>query len=119
MVTQLNDKILKSKKGEHFKNSYTVNFAPELKVTIREAKFLSQIGQNIPPTIINIALQEKDYMRHIDKLEQLLRAYDAALNNLKPVECRLLNNEIKKLNRFMDKGVENHNWFSLSIDQYI
>jgi len=41
------------------------------------------------------------------------------LDGLKPVECRLLKNEILKLNRFMDKGAENHNWFSLSIDQYI
>jgi hypothetical protein len=48
---------------------YKVNFAPELRVTIREAKFLDRIGQVIPPTIINIALQENDYMRHIDKLQ--------------------------------------------------
>jgi hypothetical protein len=47
---------------------YKVNFAPELRVTIREAKFLDRIGKVIPPTIINIALQETDYMKHIDKL---------------------------------------------------
>jgi hypothetical protein len=29
-------------------NVYTVNFAPELRVTIREAKFLSRIGKTIP-----------------------------------------------------------------------
>lgn len=27
--------------------------------------------------------------------------------------------EIKRLNRFMEKGVNTHNWFSLSIEQYI
>lgn len=43
-------------KGSEY-NTYTVNFAPELKVTIREAKFLSRLGLNIPQTIINIALQ--------------------------------------------------------------
>jgi dynein heavy chain len=58
-------------------------------------------------------------MRHVDKLMQLLRQYNGALDGLKPVECKLLKNEILKLNRFMDKGAENHNWFSLSIDQYI
>jgi hypothetical protein len=35
---------------------YAVNFAPELKVIIREAKFLDRIGKDIPQTIINIAL---------------------------------------------------------------
>lgn len=35
---------------------YSVNFAPELKVIIREAKFLDRIGKDIPQTIINIAL---------------------------------------------------------------
>jgi dynein heavy chain len=58
--------LVKKKSGEHY--SYQVNFAPELKVTIREAKFLDRIGRNIPQTIINIALQDKDYMKHVDKL---------------------------------------------------
>jgi len=98
---------------------YRVNFAPELKVIIREAKFLDRIGKPIPQTIINIALQEKDYMRHVDKLNQLLRGYNSALNNLKPVEKKLMQTDIKKLQRHMDKGVKNHNWFSLSIDEYI
>jgi hypothetical protein len=58
-------------------------------------------------------------MKHIDKLQQLLRAYNNALDGLKPVERKLMQGEIKSLNRFMEKGVNTHNWFSLSIDQYI
>jgi hypothetical protein len=49
----------------------------------------------------------------------LLRAYDGALLGLKPVERKLMQGEIKKLSRNMEKGVNTHNWFSLSIDQYI
>jgi len=70
-IDLLKQNILKyeppKKSGEHF-TLYQVNFAPELKVTIREAKFLDRIGKNIPQTIINIALQDKDYMKHVDKL---------------------------------------------------
>lgn len=58
-------------------------------------------------------------MRHVDKLNQLLRSYQQAVSDLRPVERRLLRNDIEKLDKFMDKGVYNHNWFSLSIDQYI
>lgn len=39
----LKEKILLSKN-----DVYTVNFAPELKVIIREAKFLDRIGKDIP-----------------------------------------------------------------------
>jgi hypothetical protein len=31
----------------------------------------------------------------------------------------LLDKQITKLDRWMDKGAENHNWFSLSISEYI
>jgi len=98
---------------------YKVNFDAKLKVIIREAKFLDRIGKQIPHTIINIALQEKDYMRHIDKLNKLLRDYNAALTNLRPVERKLLEKAIRKLENLMDKGQHNHNWFSLSISEYI
>lgn len=58
-------------------------------------------------------------MRHVDKLNQLLRGYEQAVSDLRPVERRLLRNDIEKLDKHMDKGVNNHNWFSLSIDEYI
>jgi len=102
------------------RKTFRVNFDPKLKVIIREAKFLDRIGKkDIPDTIINIALQEKDYARHIDKLNQLLRSYDSVLMDLKPIEQSLLTNQIGTLNGIMRKGVENHNWFSLSIPEYI
>ena len=58
-------------------------------------------------------------MKHVDKLNQLLRGYNSALSNLKVVEKKLLSKQITKLNKWMDKGAKNHNWFSLSITEYI
>jgi hypothetical protein len=52
----LGDHILKVETDAEGQKVYKVNFAPELKVIIREAKFLDRIGKLIPPTIINIAL---------------------------------------------------------------
>lgn len=98
---------------------YKVNFNPELKVIIREAKFLDRIGKDIPHTITNIALQANDYMRYIDRLNQLLRSYNSALSNLRPVEKKLLERQVGQLDSCMSKGEENHNWFSLSINEYI
>ena len=58
-------------------------------------------------------------MRYIDRLNQLLRSYNSALSNLRPVEKKLLEKQIEKLDNCMSKGEENHNWFSLSINEYI
>jgi dynein heavy chain len=99
--------------------TFKVNFNPKLKVIIREAKFLDRIGLDIPHTIVSIALQDKEYMRHVDKLNQLLRSYNSALGDLRIIEKKLLTREISKLNAKMEKGTKNHNWFSLSISTFI
>ena len=41
------------------------------------------------------------------------------MGGLKPVEKKLLEKQILKLNKYMNRGVENHNWFSLSISEFI
>ena len=114
-ITYLKKSILEKGPGDVYK----VNFDPNLRVIIREAKFLDRIGKEIPHTIVNIALQEKDYMMHIDGLNKLLRSYNSALGDLRAVEKKLLFKDITKLNVKMNKGLENHNWFSLSISEYI
>lgn len=55
-INKLNKSILLKDEKDKDNINYTVNFAPELKVIIREAKFLERIGKPIPQTIINIAL---------------------------------------------------------------
>jgi dynein heavy chain len=48
-ITLLKRPILVKKMDQETKQyTYTVNFAPELKVIIREAKFLDRIGKDIP-----------------------------------------------------------------------
>jgi len=90
-ITMLQQFILETV-GEGENKVYKVNFNPKLKVIIREAKFLDRIGKEIPNTIINIALQDKDYMKNIDKLKQLLRSYNQAMLKMRPVEKKLLEN---------------------------
>jgi dynein heavy chain, axonemal len=110
---------IKNLRKEDVDRNYFVNFSPELKVIIREAQYLDKIGKDVPQTIINIALQESNYIHQVDKLEQLLREYRVAISDLKDVEKDLLQQQIKEMNIYMDKGCENHNWFSLSIKEYI
>jgi len=95
---------IKNMRKEDVDRNYLINFSPELKVIIREAQYLDKIGKDVPQTIINIALQESNYIHHVDKLEQLLREYRVAISDLKDVEKDLLQQQIKEMNIFMDKG---------------
>ena len=57
------------------------------------------MNHNISKAIVNIALQEKEYYRYIDKLKTMLREYYEAVNSLNPIEKRLLESQIGKLNK--------------------
>ena len=71
-------------------NHYEVNFKDEFRVLIQEAKQLEKMNHNISKAIVNIALQEKEYYRYIDRLKTMLREYDEAVHSLNPIEKRLL-----------------------------
>jgi hypothetical protein len=58
-------------------------------------------------------------MGHVDKLNQLLRSYNLVTGDLRMIESRLLQKEIRRLDAKMEKGMHNHNWFSLSISTFI
>ncbi len=66
---------------------------------IQEAKQLEKMNYNISKAIVNIALQEKEYYRYIDKLKTMLREYNEAVHSLNPIEKKLLENQIQKLNK--------------------
>lgn len=89
----LKQKILTPEGGK-----YRVNFSEQFKLLIKEAKHLEKMGYPISKTIINISLQEKEYLKYIDKLQIMLREYHEAVETLTDVEKILFKYEIKKLN---------------------
>ena len=44
------------------------------------------MNHDISKAIVNIALQEKEYYRYIDKLKTMLREYYEAVHSLNPIE---------------------------------
>ena len=100
-------------------SKYVVNFSYKLKMLIKEAKYLDRIGQEPSKTIFNIALQENDYIKYVDKLKQMLNEYDDAVGSMSIVERKLLQEDIEKLNQNIDPGVNSYNWTSLAINEFI
>lgn len=71
---------------------------------IKETKQLEKMNHNISRIIINIALQETEYYKYIDKLKVMLREYNEAVHTLNPIEKKLLEAHIQKLNKVLDQG---------------
>lgn len=53
---------------------FIVNFAPEIKETICEAKFLGLLSYSVPPVAINVALKEHKLIRYSKKVKWSTKA---------------------------------------------
>lgn len=104
--------ILK-KDGETF----VVDFDPQLEMMIREAKYMKQDA--LSNTVLNVALQEKDYRKHVDQLNAMLSEYNQTVGTLQPEEKKLLRDHIVDLNSALEPGLTSYNWHSLGIKTFI
>jgi dynein heavy chain len=117
----LKKKILIKKGHNHFE----VNFSNEFRVLINEAKYLDKMGYKLSKTILNIALQEKEYYRYVDKLNKMLMKYNETIYGstttpgLKDVERKLMERQIRDLNVTLNPGIDSYNLNSLGIQDFI
>ena len=98
---------------------YSVNFPTRFRVLINEAKYLDRMVPNVAKKILNIALQEGEYYRYIDKVEKMLREYRNTVNSLKDVEKNLLSGSLEVLRKQLDPGAESYYLNSLGIHDFI
>ena len=98
---------------------YRVAFSSELKMIIRESKYLDKLGFHIPENALNVTLQESKYQGIVRSLSSKLAEYDKALASLKPIEKQLLKSHIDNLNATIKIGFYPLNWTSQRIPEYI
>ena len=98
---------------------YRVNFSHELKMIIKESRYLDKLGFRIPESALNATLQESKYSQMSYSLNAQLRSYDIIMESLKPIEKILLKNHINDLNNTIKTGFCPLNWTSQRIPQYI
>lgn len=122
-----------------------VNFAPEIREIISEAKYLGLLGYSVPPVALNVALQEykliryyervlKEFgsvckcadrcrfrhvsnliFRHSDDLHRLVSRYHSALDSLNEMKTVMLAEQISAVQKEMDMGCKRLNWNSLGM----
>ena len=98
---------------------YRVFFSHELKVIIKESRYLDKLGFRIPEAALNITLQELKYKDIIRSLNSKLFEYDRRMSTLQPIEMQLLKTSIDDLNYTIKIGFYPLNWTSQRIHAYI
>lgn len=98
---------------------YEVNFDLNLKLMIRNTKFLNLYGFEAPKNINNLALEEVQKAKYCNSINLMLQEYDTLMSSLNKQHEDLLKTYIDKLNKEIEKGISSHNWTSFSIQSYI
>ncbi len=96
-----------------------VNFAPELRQLIREARYLERLGLPIPDAALNAALQEGGFHLHVERLQAMLQVYKETISSLSLEQKQVLMERIKELGRILAPGLGPLNWNSLAIEDYL
>lgn len=65
---------------------FVVNFSPDLKEIIAEAKYLEKLGYPIPELVRSVALQDEKYVTYCDAIDQCLERYHSVLGQLNSAE---------------------------------
>jgi dynein heavy chain len=98
---------------------YRVSFSHELKMIIKETRYLDKLGFRVPESALNVTLQESKYQDIIRSLNSKLHEYDHVMSTLKPIEKQLLKTSIDDLNTTIKIGFYPLNWTSQRIHAYI
>lgn len=101
------------------KYKYEVNFPREFKILIREAKHLDTLGYQLPKTILNIALQEKEYFKYVDKLSKMIEEYHSVINSMDDIEKNLFADHLESLTNGLNPALNSFNLNTLGIFDFI
>ena len=115
--TVAKDSLKKNILGKREDGTYFVDFDNQLEMMIKEAKYMKR--EDLTNTVLNVALQEKEYRKHVDQLNAMLSEYNQAVGTLQPEEKKLLRDHIKSLDSALEPGKTSYNWHSLGIKTFI
>ncbi|MCQ2815655.1 MAG: hypothetical protein MJ252_00165 [archaeon] len=105
--------------GKMPQREYRVRFRNELKLMIRDTKFLDLYGfSNIPPNIINIAHQETQLAKYCNILNLMLKDYQNLTKSMKTHHRLLLQADCNELLEKIRVGTNTHNWTALGIEEF-
>jgi len=98
---------------------FTVNYSPEFRQIIAEAKYLDQLEMEIPELVVNVALQEERHLTYVDSLSKMLDRVHDTLSSLDEASVKLLRDHLRDLYIVLLPGLKRLNWNSLGILDFV
>ena len=69
--------------------------------------------------MLNVSLQQEKYKEYVEQLELLLQTYREVVDDLSPVQRKLLSRQIQDLDKCFKPGLSPKNWNSLGVPDFL
>jgi len=96
-----------------------VNFDPMIVRMLREVKYLSLMGYAIPERAMAIYKTADTFRTQTGQLEIISNMYNSIVSSLLEVERPLVATQLEAIDKAMQKGIQNLNWRSHGINDFI
>jgi dynein heavy chain len=96
-----------------------VNFDPQLVCLLREVKYFTQLGIEVPASAMQIYKNNEIFRQQTGNLDLIVNIYNKMLETLLAEERPLLASKLEAIDKALLKGLKHLNWKSASITEFI
>jgi len=98
---------------------FVVNYDPELRELVSEAKYLDTLMMDVPELAVNVTLQAQKNEEYIDDMNKMLHRFHTLMSEMNTHTEALLDDHLHNLAIVLAPGLERLNWTSLGVSDYI
>eukprot|EP00741_Cyanophora_paradoxa_P005992 tig00000955_g5810.t1 len=96
-----------------------VNFNPALVRLLREVKYFTLLGLEIPDSAMQIYKKAETFRTQIGNLELIVNTHNQIHTTILEVEKPLLQKQLSEIDKLLEKGLKHLNWKSHGIGDFI
>lgn len=105
-------------------NLVTLNFSPQLVAVLKEVHYLNQrkYGQEahpVPDSAVNMYSENETFLKHVHNLNLIQDLYNKVRETILDVEYPLIEQELRGIDEKLDQAINDINWTSDGIWEYI
>jgi dynein heavy chain len=98
---------------------FVVNYDPELRELVSEAKYLDTLMMDVPELAVNVTLQAHKNEEYVDEMKKMLSRLHALMEEIDTHTEALLADHLHNLAIVLAPGLERLNWTSLGVHDFV